>query len=62
MNTRKQYKYLNVALPKEKNSRERMKRITKKIGGTAATARGKIFAAGLAEYERLIAEGKEPRQ
>lgn len=62
MNTRKQYKYLNVTLPKEKNSRARAERVARKIGGPVAAARGKIFAAGLAEYERLIAEGKDPHQ
>ena len=54
---RQQYPYVSTLVPKK--IRPKMDRIVKKIGGSAAVARGKLVELGLAEYERRLAEGKE---
>jgi len=56
-NTRQQYPYVSASVPKK--VRPKVDRAVRKIGGSAAVARGKLLELGLAEYERRLAEGKE---
>jgi len=53
-------KYASVDI--DAKTRKRVARVAKREKTTKAVMAGRLLERGLAEYERLLAEGKEPRQ
>jgi cytidylate kinase len=53
-------KYANAVL--DAKTRKKVVRIAKRERTTKAVMAGRLLERGLAEYERLLAEGKDPHQ